>query len=377
MSDQINNNTNTLRLNQRELHKLLENYEQNESGSQVPDREFVRWSYRVESVNLVIEHSSGNRVTLPVATRNISRGGISILHSAFMHPGTQCEILLKVPGGTTQTVPGTVRRCGHVSGRVHEIGIQFKQQISTKDLLGLDPLNEAYSLERVDPARLHGSVLLVTDSEMDRELYMTYLEDTNLDVSAADTIDVAVARVQKNADIVLADYYINDNTAPDLINALTEAGCDVPVVVLTSDKSEQALDAIRDSNAMGILTKPATKDRVLQSLAEFLHADGDGGPLYSTLTNEDPEYPLLNRFLSEISRIALNLEKASRDNEDTTCLKITRALSGTASPLGFPEVSDLALAAETQLAKGGLKAAQHEIRALIVACRRIKSRPAA
>lgn len=131
-----NQNNNTLRLNQRELHKLLETLEQRDGEDKSPDREFVRWSYRVESVNLVIEHSSGNKVNLPVATRNISRGGISILHSAFMHTGTPCEILLRLPGGNTQSVQGTVRRCAHLTGRVHEIGIQFKNQISTKTCSG-------------------------------------------------------------------------------------------------------------------------------------------------------------------------------------------------------------------------------------------------
>lgn len=52
MADQINNTINTLRLNQRELHKLLEAYEQGDNGGESPDREFVRWSYRVESVSL-------------------------------------------------------------------------------------------------------------------------------------------------------------------------------------------------------------------------------------------------------------------------------------------------------------------------------------
>lgn len=320
---------------------------------------------------------SGNRVTLPVATRNISRGGISILHSAFMHVGTQCEILLKVPGGTTQSISGVVRRCGHVSGRVHEIGIQFKEQISTKDLLGLDPLNEAYSLECVDPTRLHGSLLIVTASEMDRDLYTTFLEDTNLAVSTADSIESALSRAQKGVDIMLVDYYIDDDTAPTLIGKLSEAGIDVPVIVLTSDKSEKVLDAIRESNAMGILSKPATKDRVLQALAEFLHADGDGGPLYSILEHADPAYPLLNKFLGDVTRIALNLEKASRENNEQECLKITRTLSGTAAPLGFPDISELAITAENGLTQKGLKNTLQDIRALIVACRRIKARPAA
>ena len=114
---------NTLRLSPSELHKLLETVEKRDGENKSPDREFVRWSYRVESVNLVIEHNSGNKINLPVATRNISRGGISILHSAYMHTGTPCELLLRLPGGEALSVRGTVRRCAHLIGRAHEIGV--------------------------------------------------------------------------------------------------------------------------------------------------------------------------------------------------------------------------------------------------------------
>ena len=378
MTINANNSTlNTLRLNQRELHKLLEHLEQNQSDSDKPDREFVRWSYRVEAVQLVIEHGSGNKVTLPVATRNISRGGISVLHSAFVHPNTLCEVILKVPGGKSQTVAGKVMRCSHLTGRVHEIGIRFEEQISTKDLLGLDPLNEAYSLERVEPSRLHGGVIIVTKSDMDRELLLMYLEDTNLAVNTADNVENAVSRAQKSCDLILSDYHLGKETSSQLIVALREAGYDMPVVVLTSDKSEAALDDIRDSEASGILSKPTTKDKLMQALAEFLHADGDGGPLYSLLSSEDSAYALLGKFLTEVPRMALNLEKAMRENEPDTCIEIVRTLSGTAAPLGFPDISNLAMVAESKLANGNPKSASNEIRALVVACRRIKSRPAA
>lgn len=368
---------NTLRLSPRELHKLLETVEKRDGENKSPDREFVRWSYRVESVNLVIEHNSGNKINLPVATRNISRGGISILHSAYMHTGTPCELLLRLPGGEALSVRGTVRRCAHLIGRVHEIGVQFSHQISTKDLLGLDPLNEAYSLERVDPTRLHGSVLIVTSSDMSRELMLMYLEDTNLTVNTADSLEGAVSRAQKGADIILADYNIEQDTAPQLSQALREAECDIPLIVLISDKSEAFLDSIRESNAAGILSKPASKDRVLQALAEFLHADGDGGPLYSNLSADDSTYPLLGKFLSEITRTSLNLEKAVRETDDQAALQIVRMLSGSAAPLGFPLLSELAIAAENKIASTGLKSAAQDIRSLVVACRRIKVRPAA
>lgn len=370
-------NRNTLRLNQRELQQLLEHLDQNTNNKEAPEREFVRWSYRVEAVQLTISHNAGNKVTLPVATRNISRGGISVLHSSFVHNKTPVEILLNAPGGNPLSITGTVMRCTHLTGRIHEIGIKFDQQISTRDLLGLDPLNEAYSLERVDPSRLHGSVLLVTTSDLDRDLMLTYLENTDLIINTADSIENAVSRAQKGCELIVTDFHLGQENAIGLMHALAAAECDMPVVVLTSDKSEATLDAIREAKAAGILSKPTSKDKILQALAEFLHADGDGGPLYSTLTPKNTAYPLLTKFLAEISRMALNLEKAVREDDANTCLSIVRTLSGTAAPLGFPDISNLAIAAEKQLMHRTPKGASTEIRALVIACRRIKTRPAA
>lgn len=377
MAHKPNSSINTLRLGQHDLHALLEQFDQSQTVNNHPDREFVRWSYRVMAVDLIIEQSAGSKVTLPVATRNISKGGISILHSAYIHEGTPCVINLKLPGKVTQSIPGKVVRCAHATGRVHEVGIAFSAQISTKDLLGLDPLSEAYSLERVEPDRLHGSVLIVTSSDMDREILLVFLEETNLILNTADSIESAIKRATKGCDLIIADYHIGEELGPALIKSLREAGLDMPVVMMTSDKSESALKAIRDAEAAGILSKPVTRDRILQALAEFLHADGDGGPLYSSLVSSDAAFPLLGKFLTEVPRMALNLEKALRDNDHNACVPICRTLTGTASPLGFPVISALALAADKKLHQGDLKVASVELRSLIVACRRIKAKPAA
>ncbi|MBL4697908.1 MAG: response regulator [Phycisphaerales bacterium] len=372
-----NNQMNTLHLGQHELRKLLEKFDSEQSNVSNPDREFVRWSFRVGAVELTIEHGNGGKVTIPVATRNISRGGMSILHTSFVHLKSPCEVTLKLPGGNSQIIPGKIVRCNHLQGRIHEVGIAFNEQISTKELLGLDPLNEAYSLERVEADRLHGSILIVTPTDLDRDLIMLFLEDTNLVLNVADSIESAVSRAAKGCDIVLADYHLKDETGPELINALREANCESPVIVMTSDKSESALDAIRDAQAAGMLSKPLTKHRLLQALGEFLHADGDGGPLYSTLSADNPALTLVGKFLSDVPRMTLNLEKAMREDDMKSCLEICRTLSGTASPLGFPDVSTLAIAADKIMTDNGLKAAAHELRSVIIACRRIKATPAA
>ncbi len=368
--------TNTLRIGIRELHALLDKIERERPTSKHPSREFVRWQFRVVRADLTIEHTSGSKVTLPVATRNISRGGISILHSSFIYPGSSCHITASFEEGGVLDMNGTVQRCDHLGGKVHEIGIKFDQEISTKELLGLDPMQEAYSLECIDPAGLHGTVLLISGEDLDQQLLTKLLVDTSLTISVADSPESAVSRAQKGCELILTDFQVGEHSAIDILFSLRCEGIDVPVLVMTSESSQTIRDEMRMAGASGLVSKPFTRDRLLQALAEFLLADGDTGPLYSTLDPSDPAYEILGKFLSDLSRMILTLERALRDSDYDICLKICRSLSCSAAPLGFETIGKLAVQTECALAQGtAVRDAAADIRQLIIACRRIKAQP--
>ncbi|MFK7759169.1 MAG: response regulator [Phycisphaerales bacterium] len=368
--------TNTLRLGLRELNALLDKIDDVNTTFENPDREFKRWSFRVERVMLTIEHSTGSKVELAVATRNISRGGLAALHSSYVYPGSHCHVYVQLESSQILDVPAKVTRCSHLGGKVHEIGIQFNEEISTKDLLGLDPMQEAYSLERIHPSALRGSVLIVTQSEFDQQVFMKLLEDTSLNILVAEDSESALSRAQKGCDLILTDQSLGAETAPQVLMKLRAAGIDAPVVVLTSDPSSELRDEMRMSGASGMLTKPFSSTRLMQAMAEFILSDGDTGPLYSTLSESNPMYELLSKFLSDIPRITLSLEKSIRDSDYDTCRAICSSLSTTAGPLGFSPVADFAANAERALTQdSGTRDASANIRQLIIACRRVKAPP--
>ncbi|MEQ9206300.1 MAG: PilZ domain-containing protein [Phycisphaerales bacterium] len=190
-------NDNTLRLGVRELDALLDKIEQIRPSMDNPDRNFVRWNLRIVRVDLTIEHQTGSKVVLPVATRNISRGGIAVLHSSFVYPNSRCHIGAVLEGGHKLDIKGTVKRCDHIGGKVHELGIKFDTEISTKDILGLDPMQEAYSLERIDPKSLQGNILIINESEFDQQIMLKLLEETELSIAVAENSETAIKRAQK------------------------------------------------------------------------------------------------------------------------------------------------------------------------------------
>ncbi len=373
MTDQ-NENVNSLRLGVRELNALLNRIEQKNPDSGSADRDFVRWSFRVVRADLTIEHHGGSSVTFSVATRNISRGGVSVLHSAFAYPGSRCSIVIHLEDGNTLEAEGQIARCQHLGGKVHELGIKFKEQISTKALLGLDPMHEAYSLEHIDPKRLMGTVLVACDGQLDQQLIFKLLEDTGLNIVFADEIEKAIEKAKKGCELVLTDYQIGQDSGTDLVMSLRADGIDCPILVMTSMNTEDVRDEMRMAGASGFISKPIVRPRLIQALGEFLLGDGDGGPIYSVLESDDPAFELLTKFLSDLPRTILTLEKSLHEDDRNGCHEIIRSLAGTAEPLGFPSISALALKADRALTTGnGLRDAASDVRQLIIACRRIKA----
>jgi len=370
--------TNTLRIGIRELNALLNRIEELQPEGSSPNREFVRWNFRIVRADLTIEHATGSKVVLPVATRNISRGGISVLHSSFVYPKSRCHVTAMLDDGRKLDIDGIVQRCNHIGGKVHELGIKFDEEISTKELLGLDPMQEAYSLESIDPICLHGTVLLVTSGDLDQQLLIKLLEETSLTITVADCSETALKRAKKGCELILTDYNVGDETGADILMALRAEGVDAPVLVMTSDSSDKIRDEMRMAGASGLITKPFSRDKLLQALAEFLLGDGDSGPLYTTLNETEPAYEILGKFLSNLPRMILTLEKSLRESDAETCASICRSLASSATPLGFASIGTLAAEAEKALSRGtGVRDAAADVRQLIIATRRIKSKPKA
>lgn len=372
---------NTLRLSVRELSSLLDKLDTVSpapDGPGHPDREFVRWRFRDPFVEVQVDHPGGNRQTLRLASRNLSRQGISLLHSAFVYPGTPCRVVLKESGSRGRGVKGIVKRCEHRGGRVHELGIRFDEEISTKDILGLDPMREGYSVEKIRPERLQGSVLVVASSEMDEQIILKMLEETSMQLHATRDEATIRERIVKGCDLLLIDSVLDEERSGiDLLSELRGESFDAPVVVITGDTSDKCCDAARMAGANGVIFRPVSRFRLLQAAAEFLLGESDGGPIYTTLKPEDPAWELLSRFLGDLPRTVLNIESALRGDNADACRRICRSLMGTAEPMGYPEIGRAARRAGLALERvEHAREAGAELRALIITCRRVKHRAA-
>lgn len=127
----------TLRLTPREHEALVLALEEREaSEGRAQERKAERWSYhRPDGLVLRIQQPGGDPMDFLVRPRNLSTGGLGFLHGGFVYPGSVCIVTLVSHDGLNVVARGKVVRCACVTGRIHDIGVQFDAPIEIDDFV--------------------------------------------------------------------------------------------------------------------------------------------------------------------------------------------------------------------------------------------------
>jgi len=87
-----------------------------------------------------VAHPGGSSHRFLATIRDISRGGLSMLHGGFLHKDSRCDFIILAPDNSPPPpVTGFVIRCSHVKGSVHDIGIRFESPIPLDTILSGTP----------------------------------------------------------------------------------------------------------------------------------------------------------------------------------------------------------------------------------------------
>jgi CheY-like chemotaxis protein/HPt (histidine-containing phosphotransfer) domain-containing protein len=282
--------------------------------------------------------------------------------------------MLPSPAGAVAAVEGTVCRCQHVRGVIHEIGIKFAKRIEARDYLQADGQANRFSLERVDPDRLQGTVVHIDDSPMDRRLVQHYLRGTQLRLRQTDDADEALRWINEGCDIALVDADMGPGR-PDgaaFLKRARGAGFTSPMVLLAADIDASA-PAGGDPQAEATLGKPLAQDVLLRALAEYLLLGGGAGPMYTSLPKGHPNLALLDGFLGDLRETAGALQATIDQNDFSRARSICSSIMGTAPAMGYAGLAASAEQAAIALTKtGSVREAQPTIRSLIAACDRVR-----
>ncbi|MFA6045265.1 MAG: PilZ domain-containing protein [Phycisphaerales bacterium] len=255
---------NSLNLRGKAMESLLEMLDACERPSS--RREYSRWQFRRESIEMRLVQSGGS-TNIKVLTRNISRGGLSLLHNNFMHPLTRCEVSLPHPVRGKVLVPGRVIRCVHRGGVVHEVGVRFDQPVDARYIADVDPLDNQFSYAEPPTDQLSGTCVLVSHSPEDGSMVRQALGDTTLSFASFDSVAVA-APILFGADLVLLATDLPESTPKQSVGALRDTGFGGGIVLLAPDREPRTRLAVLAAPADVILVKPFEGRELLLALAE-------------------------------------------------------------------------------------------------------------
>jgi CheY-like chemotaxis protein len=361
---------NTLGFSQHDLDQFLDQVDASQPSS-AAIRTFIRRAYRHVRIPMQVAQPGGNVATFPVACRNVSRGGISVLHNAYLHVGTRCTLALPAAGGGHTAAHGTIVRCQHRRGMIHEIGVRFDALVDLRPLLGLDLFADWYSRERLDPADLKGILLYVEESAADRKLVRYHLRDTNLTVVTADDAAQGLAKAASGADAVL--WALPAAAPPDdpgeFVRALRERGVKAPVLILAADTGEAMRRTLAATPAQAFLAKPVSQGLLIRALAEFLlPAAGPGTG--ATAEPAGPAAAPSREFLAALPALVESLERAASSGDAGACRAACLRIRAGGGVLAEP--ADGALDA---IAQEGLAGAAGAIARLAAAARTMLGQP--
>lgn len=117
----------TLRLTDAE-HAKLQDESYHNPGTAKAGAERVRFP-KGTSIRVEMMYSDGTRAFLLSPGRDLSESGIGVFHNSYVHTGVACIVTLRTIDGESVMRTGRVRRCIHLRGSVHEVGIQFDQPL--------------------------------------------------------------------------------------------------------------------------------------------------------------------------------------------------------------------------------------------------------
>lgn len=361
---------NTIGLSQRDLSDAMDRLDERSAGNEGRfKRTFARWPFRHVSLLLTLEHPGGSRTEVPVACRNLSRGGVGVLHNAFVHTGTRCSVSLPQPDGVRKSTRGQVVRCSHLHGLVHELGIRFENPINLGEFIQLDPLMGWSSFEKVEGDTLEGTLLGVTASELDQRIIGHYLGETRMKLRFVENAADCLALERGSAEIAVVDLEIPG--APEIFKGLREQGIAASVVAIGPNASASTRQMLLEVEADGFVFKPLSSDRLLSVLAECMFA-GDAIKIDPALAGESGG-ALVHSCIEQLQSCATDLRDAIESGDAMRCYATCQHIKAIAIPIGLRPIATVADQVATGVAQcmnvAEMSSKLHEV---VRACERIK-----
>ncbi|MBO6513448.1 MAG: PilZ domain-containing protein [Phycisphaerales bacterium] len=307
-------------LYERLLAKLDETSGKNGASAK---RVFRRLSYEKSRLTIHIMSEGHNSVSLVVATRNLSQGGISVLHSNFMYNGTALTVDLINKDGVIVPRHGTVTRCIHRGGRIHEIGIRFDDEISLRDFLVEKPDNLLYARERIDPEEMKLKLLVYTEDSDFSAVLRQYLMPSNLCYTFAKDLEEAQKK-SEDQEMILVHIDPKSMNSTEFVRSMRMSGFRSPILLVGNPGELVDEHIINACGADMVLPWPVDGQSMLCSIGEYIFNEWTPESLENIRMCISPDTK--QSLQMELARMGVIMDQQIRTKNQkqvhTSCMKI-------------------------------------------------------
>jgi DNA-binding NarL/FixJ family response regulator len=359
---------NTLGLRGHELADILDDFDVTDPLG-VSQRDFVRWPFRSTSLAVTLVHPGGNSANIHMACRNISRGGISLLHSTYLHPGSRCTVQLPHVFQGLVSIDGRIVRCSHRSGMVHEIGLAFSRPIDVHDFVPA-LRTDIFTLERVDPALLAGTVLYIEDCANSVKIFEHHLRESSLDITVRRSSD---PEPRSSFDAIVAGHPVGDADQSQCLSRTRSRLPQAALIVLTSQHPESARRSMAALNPDTVLVRPVQQDQLLRALGEYLIVRRSMRELAAGPETQSGSVPAPSAW-AVMAHCARRLKDTVNSRDIAACRALCIQIAGVSPGLGLRGVGRIAMQAADELTRTqDLQQASRTLNAVIAACERVQA----
>ncbi len=318
-------------------------------------REGSRLSYQVpRGLTVEVSHPGGTATTYLVRPRDLSSKGMSFLHGTFIYADSPCRLVMTTLDGRSVAITGRVRRCQHVSGRAHEIGVEFDRSVRLQDFLQLQSTSDGAvesegepwaggDLATSDLPCLSGNVLYIDDSIVDRELLRFHLRNQRVNLTVAANVAEGAAQMKKQRfAVVMVDIDQTGGDTAAVLESIGQAGHEGSIIVVTADEAHEQLPALARRPGVQVLIKPYPVEQLIRTMAAASRPAGDLPPLFSAYWTNTQMRPLITTFVHDMTGKLRQLESHAAANDWAAVQRMSLELKGAAGGCGYGRIQQAA-----------------------------------
>ena len=335
----------TIRLPERQRERLLAALEKRSADGIENDRRDLRLRYHCGACEATLVGSGSAEVRHVITPRNLSRRGFAFIHGQYVHGGTRCCIDLIDLDENKREVRGSVARCQHLSGIIHEVTVLFDEPIDLDRFVELDAAQLRRLSREINRQRLGDCTVALLDSNRRRRDTLKQSLRSHVGrVHAAGNVAgllQALERFACHAVLLVAE----PDRDPSMQEMLRSGGYPGHVMWLEDGEPPEGDDAANPQGEnetdarVHRLPGPLTAERVVAKLEELFTADersvGDGA--YA-----DDIAALRDTVLQGIRGRADVLRESAQAGDAQRLAHLCRVLSDAAAAVGLYTLADTA-----------------------------------